>query len=336
MLLPGIPRYSQKNWTPGQIKDIRYLWDDIARVINSNAGSSVILVVTHTAHGTDFPASSYPTGTLLVESDRNALYVVEDVSGTPTWVLVSAFMMDLVAARPADLGANDEGFLFYATDQSSVYVWTGAAWDTITRRILFGSNFVIFSATLTADRTLIIPDAGGNVPVLPTAATTETGSGAIVRTTSPTLVTPTIGDFTNAQHNHQNAAGGGQLSIAALSDLPTLASGVYTPTLTGVANVGASTPYECQYLRVGSTVTVSGRVDVDPTAAVSTQLGISLPIASNIGAPEDCAGTAFCPTIAGQGAAILGDAANNRAQMEWIAVDITNQPMYFTFTYAVI
>ena len=116
----------------------------------------------------------------------------------------------------------------------------------------------------------------------------------------------------------------------------TLQADVYTPTLTNVANVAASTAYECQYFRVGDNVTVSGKADVDPTAAASTQLGISLPIASNIGAAEDCAGVAAAPTIAGQSAAILGDATNNRAQMEWIAVDITNQPMYFTFTYAII
>lgn len=114
-------------------------------------------------------------------------------------------------------------------------------------------------------------------------------------------------------------------------------SGKYTPTLTNVANLDASTAYECQYMRVGSIVNVSGKVDVDPTAAVaSTQLGISLPIASNIGANEDCSGTAFASGIAAQGAAILGDATNNRAQMQWISGDVTSQPMFFTFQYEII
>lgn len=133
------------------------------------------------------------------------------------------------------------------------------------------------------------------------------------------------------------------LVLADIPDLSSLyvpvsgvASGTYTPTLTGVANVGASTAYACQYLRVGTTVTVSGRVDVDPTAAVVTKLGITLPVASNIGASKDLAGCAAAPGIAGQSAALLGDATNNRAQLEWIAVDITNQAMYFTFTYQVL
>jgi len=112
---------------------------------------------------------------------------------------------------------------------------------------------------------------------------------------------------------------------------------IYTPTLTNAANLSASTAYSCQYFRIGNVVTVSGKVDVDPvTPATLTQLGISLPIASNFSAAEQCGGTAFASGIAGQGAAIRCDATNDRAEMVWIAGDITNQPMYFTFTYRII
>ncbi len=40
----------------------------------------------------------------------------------------------------------------------------------------------------------------------------QTGSGLVVMQTSPTIITPTIANFTNAQHNHQDAAGGGLLT----------------------------------------------------------------------------------------------------------------------------
>lgn len=123
-------------------------------------------------------------------------------------------------------------------------------------------------------------------------------------------------------------------AVAAVGD--TVAAGVYTPALTGVANVAASTAYQCQWSRVGDVVTVSGKVDIDPTAAGNLQLGIALPIASDIGAAEDCAGVAFASGIAGQGAAIRGDAANNRAELVYIAVDTTNQPFYFSFTYQIL
>ena len=111
---------------------------------------------------------------------------------------------------------------------------------------------------------------------------------------------------------------------------------VYTPTLTNVTNLAASTAYQCQWSRVGNIVTVGGRVDVDPTTTGSCVLGISLPVASNLAQTYQLNGAAACTTIAGQSAGIYGDSANDRASMSWIAVDVTNQPMFFTFTYLVI
>lgn len=100
-------------------------------------------------------------------------------------------------------------------------------------------------AALTAPRTATYPDATGNVPVLPTAATTETGTGAMVRQTAPTITTPVIGDFTNAQHTHQNAAGGGTLDGAAIATGVTgsgpvvkqTAPTITTPTITDLTNM---------------------------------------------------------------------------------------------------
>lgn len=111
----------------------------------------------------------------------------------------------------------------------------------------------------------------------------------------------------------------------------------WTPTLTNVANLDGSTAFECLYIRLGSIVFFAGRVSVNPTApAAQTQLGISLPVASNFGAAEDANGVAFCPTIAGQGASIYADITNDRLTMEWIAGDVTNQPMTFAGAYEII
>ncbi len=50
--------------------------------------------------------------------------------------------------------------------------------------------------------------------------TAKTGSGTIVvMDTSPTIVTPTIASFINSTHSHLNAAGGGQITEASISDL---------------------------------------------------------------------------------------------------------------------
>lgn len=122
---------------------------------------------------------------------------------------------------------------------------------------------------------------------------------------------------------------------SSLTSLPTIAAGTYTPTLTNVTNLDASTAYQAQYIRVGATVTVSGKVDVDPTAAAATELGISLPVASNFGANEDCAGVAH-QQAAQEGGAISADTANDRASLQFLATGTTNRTLYFTFTYQII
>ena len=112
--------------------------------------------------------------------------------------------------------------------------------------------------------------------------------------------------------------------------------GTYTPTLTNVTNVAASTPRLATYIRVGNTVTVHGQCDVDPTGAGATELGISLPIASAFTTAYQCGGTGASTGVAGFSAGIDADATNDRASMRWVAVDITNQSVMFTFGYQVI
>jgi hypothetical protein len=143
-------------------------------------------------------------------------------------------------------------------------------------------------------------------------------------------------------HNNLGSLQGGaaneyyHLTSTQNTTVGTLVASTYTPTLTSITNISANTAYQCQYLRVGATVIVSGRADVDPTAAGQVQLGISLPVASNIGATEDVGGSAACINVAGQSAGIWGDAANDRAIMEWVTVDTANRPMFFIFGYQVI
>ena len=125
------------------------------------------------------------------------------------------------------------------------------------------------------------------------------------------------------------------ITMADVTDLPVLASGTYTPTLTNSTNVAASTAYVCQYLRLGNTVTVSGQVDIDPTtASTSTDLRMSLPIAATFGALSYCAGTAVCNTVA-QSLPVVADVANNRARFLGIPTSNVNASYWFTFTYRI-
>ena len=151
----------------------------------------------------------------------------------------------------------------------------------------------------------------------------------------------------NAAFDANGAAAAAQAAAIAASqpldaDLTTLAatfvSGTYTPTLFNTTNVAASTAYVCQYIRVGDIVFVSGRVDIDVTAAgADTVMGMSLPIASNIGAVQDLGGSAVSRSTAVSTYAITGDAANDRASILGFASgSIANIGYGFLFMYRVI
>lgn len=132
------------------------------------------------------------------------------------------------------------------------------------------------------------------------------------------------------QYNHLTNA-----ELAALNAVPTLASGTYTPTLTNVTNVAASANSAAQYLRVGSMVTVSGAVTIDPTAAGSTVLDISVPIASNFASVGQLAGTGNAPAV-NETAGIFANITDDRARLQFTAVATGNNVWYFHFTYRII
>lgn len=115
-------------------------------------------------------------------------------------------------------------------------------------------------------------------------------------------------------------------------------SGTYTPTLTNVSNVAASTAYQCQYMRVGNVVTVSGRVNIDATTtSTNTTLGVSLPIASNFASAQN-AGGSFAPSAAALSASgvVFADTTNDRASFRILIDSAAANDYYFMFTYLVI
>lgn len=115
-------------------------------------------------------------------------------------------------------------------------------------------------------------------------------------------------------------------------------SGTYTPTRSAEVNMDANvTMTQAQYMRVGNTVTVSGRFTCDPTlTATTTSFEIDLPVASNFGAEEDAAGTAFCGNIVSMGAEIKANVANNTLVITWKSSDITSQTWSYHGTYQII
>lgn len=112
----------------------------------------------------------------------------------------------------------------------------------------------------------------------------------------------------------------------------------YTPTITNVTNVSSSVAAQCQYSRVGNTVTVSGMVQIDPTSAsVATEIGISLPIASNFTLFTHCSGSAAAKGSVSLSGAILADTTNDRASLQFVnTTDTGNNFWHFHFSYTVL
>ena len=89
-------------------------------------------------------------------------------------------------------------------DQAVVTTLGGSTADTFEINT-DGNSIILSSSGQTADHTFTFPNATGVV-------VTE---GATQTLAAKTLTTPTIGDFTNAGHNHSNTAGGGTVTLTA-------------------------------------------------------------------------------------------------------------------------
>lgn len=115
-----------------------------------------------------------------------------------------------------------------------------------------------------------------------------------------------------------------------------LASGDYTPTLTAVANVSASSVVACRFLRIATVVKVTFSIDITATtgAGTSTTLGISLPVSSSFGGASDCQGFARNRTDLEFGD-VVGDSANDRAQLEFDAGATASRTWRGLFSYRV-
>lgn len=120
----------------------------------------------------------------------------------------------------------------------------------------------------------------------------------------------------------------GGITIAATGSS---SDGTWTPTLTNTTNIGSSSASVGQYTRVGNTVTFSVKLTVTPTAeTVASEMGISLPVASNFANDYECAGAgAFKDS--NDAISVLADTTNDRIVVRFIA-PTDSSPIDFTIT----
>lgn len=127
-------------------------------------------------------------------------------------------------------------------------------------------------------------------------------------------------------------------SLANLIVAPNIASGTYTPTLTAVTNVSSTTSTTCQYMRVGNTVTISGKVRVTGTTAGTTAtISITLPIAQNNFANSyEAAGSGgFIASNTYYGATLSSNSGAQTIALSYIPTSLGNDEIYFTVTYQI-
>lgn len=115
-----------------------------------------------------------------------------------------------------------------------------------------------------------------------------------------------------------------------------IVTGTWTPTLTNVTNLTASTAYLSNYIRINDMVVCFGRFDADVTAIAptSTELGMSLPIASALSGSNQLGGTA---STTRDGGLIIADTTNDRASVQWsAAINSANTGWGFIFGYIIV
>lgn len=194
------------------------------------------------------------------------------------------------------------------------------------------------AVTINADDGVISGSAG--------LKSTPDGSGILaLQTNGTTAITINASQNTSVSGNLSLSSGYG-LSIARTavtspaSTDGNVYSGTYTPSqVTTGTNVDAVTFTACQYMRVGSVVTVSGLIGIDATTAnTDTIVYVSLPITSNIGASGNLggAGESLASPYAGISVAITGNVANDCAEFRLRPTATTNINHSFSFTYQII
>lgn len=265
----------------------------------------------------------------------------------------ASFLMETLASNGgayATVKSGYEGFFsMYASSNASGSKW----WRMGTGNVPTGGAFVIQSLSDNASAILSTPlrvftsEIRVAVPLTPN---TNDGSplGSVSRQWSDLFLAEggvinwDNGDATLTQSGNTVTLAGagfdiqGSLKCDSVDNDTGLAHGTYTPTITAVTNVSATTARLCTYMRVGNTVTVSGQLDIDPTATGITVVGISLPIASNFTTVYQLGGAGHAPTVAGHGASIMADTTNDRAQLSYVDSVGSNGTMTFTFTYQVV
>lgn len=188
---------------------------------------------------------------------------------------------------------------------------------------------------------IINPSDGTKLNVISGAWYTDGGNFGVG--ISPTEKLHVAGNirFSGALMPNNTAGTSGQvLTSAGAGVVPTwttpltVASDTYTPTISNTSNVDATVAHDLQYMRVGSVVTVSGKVEIDATAVTNTVIEFDLPVASNFTTDGQAAGSGG--TDYGVRVTISSNLTSNLAVIRLLPSGTANTTYHFSFTYQIL
>ena len=190
------------------------------------------------------------------------------------------------------------------------------------------------------------PLTGGEVlPIVQSGTTTKVavsnltaglaGTASININGTVGATTPTTGAFTTLSATGIITATTAGISVPT-SAAGTVYSGTWTPTITAITNVSASTAYAAQFTRVGNVVTGSAKFEIDPTTALTnTEFELSLPVASNFASNHQAAGSGAL-AAAGTAIFILASVANDTLNCSYTPTSAANNSISISFSYLIV
>lgn len=129
----------------------------------------------------------------------------------------------------------------------------------------------------------------------------------------------------------------GSMSAADKAKLDLVTAGTYTPTCVALVNVGGISASLCQYMRVGSVVTVSGRVDFAPSGSgAATRFSMTLPITTAFAAATNAGGSCIADSTVAQAFSVYANSASALVYFEGRSATTSTVGHYFSFTYRII
>jgi len=274
--------------------------------------------------------------------------MAEDNASNVTYKSTKQKLFDLIASLTAKTTLA-EADIIPLTDSAASNAAKGITWTNLRSQVDSFTTTVTAAGTttLTASSTRIQEFTGTTTQtvVMPVVSTLVLGRTFIVINNSTGIITV-------------NSSGGNLIASIAAGEVWRLVcvlvtgtaaaswdaaggnntnSGEYTPTFTNTTNIAASTPASTHYMRIGNTVFVSGLCLVDPTSTGATELGVSLPIASNLADLKDCVGNVTSNDASSpESGWVVADTTNKRAKVQWVTVNIGNHYVAFSFMYKII